>query len=279
MASFNTINFENNKIFIIIDNSKIFWFNAKQICKSLNYVDTKHIITKHVEKEDKIQLKNMNITFKIKQQPNSIYINESGLYTLLLSSRNKKSKKFMKWVTSDVLPKLRQQNIFSPDKDITNLLQKINNLENKNKILLNDLKLEKFPEGGIVYVTKEIDENKETYYKIGKTDNMNKRIQIHNSHSIHNKTVVHFIESKCPKQLESCILSMLYKFRYKTKKDYFVCSLTRIKKAFSECHKSIKCVECLDCDKDQTGGSVYKVTYYENKLKEMYDQINISSIL
>ena len=47
----------------------------------------------------------MNITFKIKQQPNSIYINESGLYTLLLSSRNKKSKKFMKWVTSDVLPR------------------------------------------------------------------------------------------------------------------------------------------------------------------------------
>jgi prophage antirepressor-like protein len=180
MASFNTINFENNKIIVIIDNSNIFWFNAKQICKSLNYINTKQVITKHVEKEDKVQLKNMNINFKIKQQPNSIYINESGLYTLLLSSRNKKSKKFMKWVTSDVLPKLRQQNIFSPDKDITNLLQKINDLENKNKILLNDLKLEKFPEGGIVYVTKEIDENKETYYKIGKTDNMNKRIQIHN---------------------------------------------------------------------------------------------------
>ena len=105
MASFNTINFENNKIFIIIDNSKIFWFNAKQICKSLNYVDTKHIITKHVEKEDKKQLKNMNINFKIKQQPDSIYINESGLYTLLLSSQNKKSIKFMKWVTSDVLPR------------------------------------------------------------------------------------------------------------------------------------------------------------------------------
>jgi hypothetical protein len=79
--------------------------------------------------------------------------------------------------------------------------------------------------------------------------------------------------------LKETILSMLYKYRYKTKKDYFVCSLTRIKKAFSECHKSIKCVECLDCDKDQTGGSVYKVTYYENKLKEMYDKINISSIL
>jgi superfamily II DNA or RNA helicase/prophage antirepressor-like protein len=163
IASFNTINFENNKIFVIIDNSKICWFNAKQICKSLNYVDTKHIITKHVEKEDKTQLKNININFKIKQQPDSIYINEIGLYKLLLSSRNKKSKIFMKWVKADILPKLRQQNIFSPDKDIINLLQKINDLENKNKILLNNLKLDKFPESGIVYVTEEIDENKETY--------------------------------------------------------------------------------------------------------------------
>ena len=56
-------------------------------------------------------------------------------------------------------------------------------------------------------------------------------------------------------------------------------SLTRIKKTFSECYKSIKCVECLECDKDQKGGSIYKVTYYENKLKEIYDQINISCIL
>jgi len=105
----------------------------------------------------------MNINFKIKQQPDSIYINEIGLYKLLLSSRNKKSKIFMKWVKADILPKLRQQNIFSPDKDIINLLQKINDLENKNKILLNNLKLDKFPESGIVYVTEEIDENKETY--------------------------------------------------------------------------------------------------------------------
>ena len=52
---------------------------------------------------------------------------------------------------------------------------------------------------------------------------------------------------------------MLYKFRYKTKKDYFVCCLTRIKKAFSECHKSIKCVECLDCDKDLIKQSFDKI--------------------
>ena len=134
MSRYNTINFENHKIIIIIDNNNNIWFNAKQICVSLKYKEAKRAITNNVEKIDKIQLKNMNIGFTIKQQPDSIYINESGLYSLLISSKNKKSKKFIKWITNDVLPKLREQNIFSPDKEITKLLKKINELETKNKI-------------------------------------------------------------------------------------------------------------------------------------------------
>ena len=37
MPSFNTITFENHKIIIITDNNYVIWFNAKQICLSLNY--------------------------------------------------------------------------------------------------------------------------------------------------------------------------------------------------------------------------------------------------
>ena len=150
MSKFNTINFENYKIIVIIDNNNIIWFNAKQICSSLKYKQAKQTIINNVDKIDKIQLKNMNITFEMYQQPDSIYINESGLYTLLITSKNKKAKKFIKWVTSDVLPELRKKNIFSSDKDITKLLKKINELETKNKLLQNDLKLEKFP-GAMVY--------------------------------------------------------------------------------------------------------------------------------
>ena len=112
MSRYNIINFEKHKIIVIIDNNNIIWFNAKQISISLGYKQGKKTISNNIEKSDKIQLKNMNITFEMQQQPDSIYINESGLYTLLLSSRNKKSKKFMKWVKADILadilPKLRQ---------------------------------------------------------------------------------------------------------------------------------------------------------------------------
>ena len=270
MPLYNTITFENNKIFIINDNNNKVWFNAKQICLSLKYKEPKKAIMTNVDKEDKIQLKNMDINFKIKQQPDSIYINESGLYSLLLSSRTKKAKKFVKWIINDVLPLIRQNNIFSSDSEITKLQKKINELERKNKILTNDLKVEKFPEGAMVYVVEEYDENNELYYKLGKTDDMNKRLKIYNTHSLHNKNVPHYVEVSCPLQLETCIRSMLYKYRYKNRKDYFKCSLTKVKKAFTECVNSIKCVE-----KQEGGNTKYTITYYDDKLKDLYDSINI----
>jgi len=274
MSRYNTINFENHKIIVIIDNNNLIWFNAKQICISLEYKQAKQAIINNVEKTDKIQLKNMNISFDMKQQPDSIYINESGLYSLLFSSKSVKSKKFIKWLTNDVLPELRKKNIFSPDKNITKLLKKINELELKNKLLQNDLKLEKFPEGAIVYVIEDNIEG-EIYYRIGKTDNMNKRIKIHNTHSLHNKKVVHYVELLCPLQLETCIRSMLYKYRYKNKKDYFKCNINKIIKAFEKCIESIQCIE------EQTGGTniiLHKITYYENKLKKINKIINIANI-
>ena len=82
----------------------------------------------------------MEINFKVKQQPDTIYINESGLYSLLLSSRTQKAKKFIKWIKNDVLPLIRQNNIFSTDSEITKLQKEINKLEKENNILRNDLK-------------------------------------------------------------------------------------------------------------------------------------------
>ena len=50
------------------------------------------------------------------------------------------------------------------------------------------MKIEKIHDGAIVYVIEDYDTNQKVIYKIGKTDNMNKRIKIYNTHSIHNKS-------------------------------------------------------------------------------------------
>jgi indole-3-glycerol phosphate synthase len=89
---------------------------------------------------------------------------------------------------------------------------------------------------------------------------------------------------------------MLYKYRIKNKKDYFKCELNKIIKAFDKCMESIECVENQNENKNenQTGGNIisinnnntstienkiYKITYYEKKLNEIYNLINISTIL
>lgn len=144
------------------------------------------------------------------------------------------------------------------------------------------MKLEKFPDGAMIYVVEDYDVDNNIYYKIGKTDDMNKRIKIYNTHSIHNKKVVHYVELQCPLQLETCIRSMLYKYRYKNKKDYFKCPLNKIIKAFGKCLESINCVE------NHTGGGdinivnnqkVYKIMYYKNKLDEIKNIINLLTCL
>jgi superfamily II DNA or RNA helicase len=112
-----TINifFENNKIMVIIDNNNIIWFNAKQICLSLEYKYPKETVTHNVDKENKIQLKNININFKIRQQPDSMYINETGIYSLLFASRATKAKKFINWIIKIILPLIKQSNNYSID--------------------------------------------------------------------------------------------------------------------------------------------------------------------
>ena len=124
----------------------------------------------------------------------------------------------------------------------------------------------------MVYIIEDYDIDGEIYYRLGKTSDMNKRIGIYNTHSIHNKKIVHFVELLCPLQLETCIRSMLYKYRIKNNKDYFKCELNKIIKAFEKCMESIQCVE------NQIGGNntsiienkIYKITYYERKLNEIY---------
>jgi prophage antirepressor-like protein len=104
----NYILFDKIKINIIIDYTDKIWFECKELLNTLEYKDTKDAMKIHIDKDDKIQLKNINHSNDIKQHPNTIYINESDLYKLMFRSKMKKAKLFSKWVTNDVLPSIRK---------------------------------------------------------------------------------------------------------------------------------------------------------------------------
>ena len=100
--------FINNQLGIkfnsYIDHKCRVWFKAKEVATILGYRDTNQAIRKHVDKEDKYKGA-VETTGGLQQ---SFHINESGFYSLVLSSKLETAKKFKRWVTSEVLPAIRK---------------------------------------------------------------------------------------------------------------------------------------------------------------------------
>ena len=102
--------YENNELSVIKKGDDI-WFKAKTIAEILEYTNTKEAVRYHVDSEDKTTLRDLiSRDSKILPQKNDhmIYINESGLYSLIMRSKMEKAKKFQKWVTKEVLPSIRK---------------------------------------------------------------------------------------------------------------------------------------------------------------------------
>ncbi len=80
------------------------WFVGKDVAGILGYADTNKAIAMHVDDEDKL---NDKTSLSLGQRGGWL-INESGLYSLILSSKLPTAKKFKRWVTSEVLPSIRK---------------------------------------------------------------------------------------------------------------------------------------------------------------------------
>ena len=103
MNELQLFNFENHEVRSLLINSEP-WFIGKDVAETLGYTDTNQAIRKHVDDEDKLSRRFDGSG----QGREMVIINESGLYSLVLSSKLPSAKKFKRWVTSEVLPALRK---------------------------------------------------------------------------------------------------------------------------------------------------------------------------
>lgn len=118
------------------------WFAGKDVAERLGYANSRKALADHVDEEDKGVTKC--------DTPGGaqglVVINESGLYSLILSSKLPGAKEFKRWITSDVLPSIRklgaymtpetlQEAILNPDTMIR-LCQQIKTEQEKNRELL-----------------------------------------------------------------------------------------------------------------------------------------------
>lgn len=84
------------------------WFVGKDVASVLGYKDTFGALKKHVENEDKQNCQNSSF-----ESPRGLtIINESGLYSLILSSKLPSAKQFKHWVTSEILPAIRKEGMY-----------------------------------------------------------------------------------------------------------------------------------------------------------------------
>ena len=97
-------NEEFGQIRTIIDENNEPWFVGKDVAEILKYKDTSDALKRHVDNEDKLT----RYFTDSGQKRNMYVINESGLYSLIFSSKMDKAKEFKRWVTSEVLPSIRR---------------------------------------------------------------------------------------------------------------------------------------------------------------------------
>lgn len=103
MNEIQLFNFENHEVRSLLLNNEP-WFVGKDVAEALGYERADNAIRNHIDKEDKL----MHQISASGQNRNMTIINESGLYSLVLSSKLPSAKKFKSWVTSEVLPALRK---------------------------------------------------------------------------------------------------------------------------------------------------------------------------
>ncbi|HFN8349247.1 TPA: phage antirepressor [Staphylococcus aureus] len=118
MQELQTFNFEELPVRTLEVNGEPY-FIGKDVADILGYTNSRKALSDHVDEEDKLTSRIVTSG----QNRNVTIINESGLYSLIFSSKLENAKRFKRWVTSDVLPAIRKHGIYATDNVIEQTLK------------------------------------------------------------------------------------------------------------------------------------------------------------
>lgn len=137
----------------------------------------------------------------------------------------------------------------------------------------------KYPNGMHIYI---IEDNKK--YKIGYTDNLNKRLIVYNTGRANKAQYAYYKKTKCGKEIESCLKALLNKYLYRRKSEYYKCNIDIIINTITKCLKIEKnCIKCNDIILNQNGGNyniIEKlIEFYKNKYNNYFNLYMNSKII
>ncbi|MCL0330665.1 phage antirepressor [Apilactobacillus xinyiensis] len=129
-------NFEGNQVRTLLISGTPY-FVGKDVATVLGYSNSSKAVNVHVDAEDKIK-RQIPTSQNGHLVSNTNLINESGLYSLILSSKLPKAKKFKRWVTNEVLPEIRRNGSYqSEPKQPSNVVELLQDPDNLLKLVTN----------------------------------------------------------------------------------------------------------------------------------------------
>ena len=121
------------------------WFVGLDIANALGYAKARNAINRHVDEDDALK---RGVIDSVGRMQDTVFINESGMYSLILSSKLPTAKKFKHWVTSEVIPSIRKYGAYmtadtlyktmSDPRELAKLLNALADEKDKNKKLTAD---------------------------------------------------------------------------------------------------------------------------------------------
>lgn len=101
--------FGHRSVAVQIDDMGRPWFRADDVCSALEFTNSRKAVADHCDEDDVTKRDTIDALGRT-QKTN--FVNESGVYALIFGSRKPVAKKFKKWVTSEVLPAIRQNGFY-----------------------------------------------------------------------------------------------------------------------------------------------------------------------
>ena len=123
--------FENKDLNIsldaYVDSKQNIWFKGEEVTTLLDYEKQRKAISDHVDSKYKVEYKILRVTNHdpLKTHPDTIFIKEPGIYSLIFSSKLETAKVFQDWVFSEILPSIRKYGYYRMFNNLKSLAFKI----------------------------------------------------------------------------------------------------------------------------------------------------------
>jgi prophage antirepressor-like protein len=259
---FNKIlNYEDKQIKIIFDSNGDIWFGLRDILKVLDYINLDKAIHK-ISKQYKKKYKDLRVcprghTLSKNQQPNTIFINESGLYQILSNSTKPIAKLFMNKYFTEIMPQIRKFGKYEVSKEemkkIKNLNEKIDNY--KQELSHFEKKEYEKSKNGYFYISEDITIHKGKElkcFKIAYCKDIQQRMSVYKVGHYKHKLLIYIPIVLDGKQLENCVKTKMRLHLKKIGSDTLCfTSLKKLKDEINSCNNFIKdhICHCMICKK------------------------------